>query len=167
MKPIALLLISSFALLAGEPEYPKNAQQLRNFFVVRKAYSSATAEKTTIQLPANTSGSRVRLIDLTVYCSVACTVTQERDGTAATTTSVAPVKLNAQSQATLTVEAYASSNVGSAAYTYAVLPLAAGQIQTFDLEDVKLIGTTGAVNYSVAIASATGTYEVIIRGEQY
>lgn len=174
---IRLLLAILISLAAFAQDHPKAANELPlEFYVDYGGSLSSATQKITIQLPTATAGTRVRLKAAKVYCSVACTATQERNGTAATATALTVNKHNPEATGTLTVLAYRSSNVGSAAQTYTVDEIAAGQTLPLTLGPsaegdrvggVYLIGTTGAVNYSIGLASMTGNYRITIIGEQY
>jgi hypothetical protein len=73
---------------------------------------SATAESVTLHLPSSASGVQAVIKSASVYCSVACTITIERDGSAPTTTAATAVRLNRYSQPAA-VTPYYSSDVGA------------------------------------------------------
>lgn len=81
------------------------------YVVVRKSSLSSAAEAITVQLPSGTTRT-VAFRGASVDCSVACEVTIERDGTAATTTALSVAKVNGTSPASA-ASAYRSSNVGA------------------------------------------------------
>lgn len=177
MIPILLIALLVPVAALGQYDNPKNAAELPLEFIVDYGGSlSGATQKITIQLPTATAGTRVRLKAAKIYCSVACTVTQERNGTAATATSLTVNKLNPEASGTLTVTAWRSSNVGAAAVTYTsdvviagtTLPLNLGSaVDSETRGGVYLIGTTSAINYSIGLASMTGDYRITIIGEQY
>lgn len=161
---IRVLLWLSLATLTLA-QLPRNRQELPLGFIVDRASTSVTSEKITVQLPA--TFTRVHLKAAKIYCSTACVITQERNGTAATATSLTVNKVNPEADETLRVVAFRSSNVGTAALTYTTDALAAGETLPLDLSDVYLIGSTGAVNYSIGVTLSTGNVTIAITGEQY
>lgn len=83
-----------------------------DYSITKKTSLSAAAEVITIQQPS--SGARsVRFEAATLYCSVACEVTLERDGSAASSTALTVNKLAGSAVPNPTVQAFSSSNVGS------------------------------------------------------
>lgn len=119
---------------------------------------SAAAEVVTIQAPA-TQAAMTRLIQMkgvAVVCSVACTVSLERDGTAATSTSltVNPVLNNAPAA---TATAWHSSNVGSGT-VLSQYQIAAGGTLNLDLSN-KWLGAPSQ-NVTIRTSSITGTVNI-------
>lgn len=119
---------------------------------------SAAAEIVTIQAPA-TQAAMTKLIQMkgvAVVCSVACTVSLERDGTAATSTSLTtnPI-LNGEPASTAT--AWHSSNVGTGT-VLSQYQIAAGGTLNLDLTN-KWMGTPGQ-NVTIRTSSITGTVNI-------
>lgn len=123
---------------------------------------SAAAEVLTIQHPAN-SNKTFRYLSAYIYCSVACTVTLERLGTAATTTKATPVAANPASP-TVNVSVanvFTTSNVGigTVINTY---NLAAGAWMSIDLglyiRNGMFVSPAGVLdNLSLRSSSISGT----------
>ncbi len=92
-------------------------------------------------------------------CSVACTITLERDGTAATTTALTPAPLNPESGPSTAV-AFSASNVGSGTVLAQYTIPAGGQIA------VNLAGKqlySGVENLTLRSSSITGTVTLNIQ----
>jgi hypothetical protein len=125
--------------------------------------TTGTSEKVTIQQPA--SGSRrIRLISAYVYCSAGCDVDQSRDGTAATSTSLAVSKLNPTDAGPSAATAWYSSNVGAGTAIGPTVTLQAGVGQAMDLNGIYLNGDGTGINYTLAVSSGTsGTIRISIK----
>jgi len=96
----------------------------------------------------------------TVYCSVACNVTQSVNGTAATTTAGTFVPLTPTATGSL-LAAFTASNVGAGTAIGPIVHLGAGQTVVLDLSKLILARTAGA-NYSISISSITGTANITV-----
>lgn len=123
------------------------------------SYSKSTVlagagEKITLQQPASLA-KRVKVRAVSVYCSVACTVTLSRDGTAATTTAGTAVAVSAD-YGTAATTVFHTSNVG-AGTTLGTSAVPAGSTVTYDTFGWELNTASTARNYSVAVGSLTGT----------
>jgi hypothetical protein len=137
--------------------------QRGTYTVERKTSLSASAETITVQLGSAVGVVRsVGFVTASVYCSVACEVTLERDGTLATTTAITPQKVNPEDNV-VTATAYRSSNVGSGA-TIGRQILGAGALMVFDLHDV---GLTAGKNFSIKTDSITGTVVINIKWKEW
>src|SRR5574342_237649 len=79
------------------------------FIATKQTSLSGAAEVITVQQPAS-NAKTVSFIGAYVDCSVACTITLERDGSAATATTLTPVALNS---GTATATAWSGSDVGA------------------------------------------------------
>ncbi len=146
MKRLLLLLAIALPLAAQTPTY--TATQTTSL--------SSAAEVITIQAPgaANTRPTKlITLAGVSVYCSVACTVTIERDGTAATTTALTPASLDYHFPVALATT-YHSSNVGTGTVlsSYAIAAMATAVI---DLSSKQLL--SGGDNLTLRTSSITGT----------
>lgn len=124
----------------------------------------ATATKFTIQQPSS-GGKNIRLESATVYCSVACDVSQSQNGTAATATAGTIRTLppeNTPSSATV----FTASDVGSGTALGGVIHIPAGgtigNTAVLDLSKLALVRGSTAINYTVAIASMTGTVNITL-----
>lgn len=121
---------------------------------------SGSATTLTIQQPA-TGAKQVALETATVYCSVACNVTQAQNGAAATATAATLTPITSTGQAP-SATAWTASNVGSGTAVGPILHLAAGATVVIDLSRVTM-GTGGTgTNYSVTVSSITGTANITI-----
>jgi hypothetical protein len=151
MKRFLLFLVLPLGLF-GQTQYSAS-----------KATSlSGAAEVITIQGNGSSDPAFNRLtkvIALTSFdasCSVACSITLERDGTAATTTTLTPATLNAASPVA-TALAFSASNVGTGT-VLAQYNVAAGGVLFVSLAGKEL--RTGAQNLTVRTSSITGTVTV-------
>lgn len=104
-----VLAILSTALLQGQG----NIYDL-TFSTTKSTSLSTAAEILTLQHPAASTRS-ARLVSMYMYCSVACTVTLERGGSAASTVANTISNVNAANvfALTTTCNAYNTSNVGT------------------------------------------------------
>jgi hypothetical protein len=130
--------------------------------------SAATA--VTLQqsaLSGNLGGRQVTLQWATVYCSVACTVTQAINcTTAATATAGTPVGVPGNTPAAATATFWTASNA-SGCTTIKIDHLAAGITFTYALNLVRLATAGTTSNYTISIGSITGTANIAIaHGEQ-
>lgn len=127
------------------------------YFSATKTTSlTAAAETLTVQHTVDKQRN-VTFISGYMYCSVACTVTLSRSGTAATTTANSVVALNPNNVFVQTNQALAfnTSNVG-AGTTIIVYQLPAGSFMTIDLSKFELSGGV-ADNLTMGTNSITGT----------
>jgi hypothetical protein len=123
---------------------------------------SAAAEVVTLQAPGSAGTIPAKLIHLNaaaISCSVACTVTLERDGTAASTTALTPQAVNREAPAAIAL-AYHASNVGVGTVV-AQYPIAAGGTLTLDLADKFL--WTAQENLTLRTNSITGTVYINVK----
>jgi hypothetical protein len=126
------------------------------------------ATTATVQQPAS-NGSDVVIDQIMVYCSVACSITQAANGAAATTTAgtVTPL-LPAPANTPATVKLFTASNVGAGTAQGGITHIPAGGTVVLCLSrscgnsaDVVIgRGSGTASNYSVTVASITGTANI-------
>jgi len=141
------------------------AQQLDPLYaVIREVTLPNAAAVVTVQQPA-TGAARVVFDKALIYCSVACTVTPERDGTAATTTAQSVVALSHGSPASVTT-AFVSSNVGTGTQVGPAIVLAAGEKAVIDLPFMMLTSGTN-VNFTLRTNAITGDVKIMIRWREY
>jgi hypothetical protein len=154
MKKLILLLAVLPGLLLA---------QRGTYTIEQKTALTASTETITVQLGSAAGVVRtVGFVTASVYCSVACEITLERDGTLATTTAITPQKVNPEDNA-VTATAYKSSNVGSGT-TIGRQILGAGALMVFDLQD---IGLTAGKNFSIKTDSITGTVVINIKWKEW
>jgi hypothetical protein len=131
------------------------------------SYSAAlvgTPAIVTIQLPSGTGYPEKTIIfkGVSVYCSVECAFTVERDGTAATATGATVGSLNRSTPAPYAL-AFSASNVG-AGTTLSAQTVPAGGTMPLDLAWKKLTNT--GENVTVRTASVTGTVKITFQWEE-
>lgn len=133
-----------------------------SYSVAVVATETSTASVVTIQ-GNQTAG--VRLIKTILFkgfdvtCSAACTVSLERDGTAATATAATIVQLNGEYAAS-TANAYSASNVGSGTVLAQYSLTAGGQI-AINLAGKQLY--SGTENLTIRTSAITGTVNTNIQ----
>jgi hypothetical protein len=156
MKTLILALAS--AALA----FAQNNSPSRYSATTGDAVLSASATTLTIQKAATVAGvtgKNIALESFTVYCSVACSVSQAFNGAAATATSATaqPIPLNSIAA---TATAWSASNVGGGTAVGGILHIPAGGTVTIPVPLVVLFGAGTGANYSVTVASITGTANI-------
>lgn len=135
--------------------------QTRGTFSYEKETSlSGAAETVTIHLPLASSRT-VQFVGATVYCSVACTFTLTRDGTAPTNTAGTAVAVNSGGSAGAVP--YHTSNVG-AGTQIKKYNVAAGEEKSIDLQDK---GLTAGGNLTITTSSITGTARVYFQWREF
>lgn len=151
-------------LILGLSASVASAQKLRinegpRFSVYKATTLSGAAEVVTIQQPASGS-KKVHFAAAMVYCSVACVIEIERDGTAATGTAATEVALTPYG--TATAVGWHTSDVGNGT-TINTFDVAAGSTVTVDLVGVMLAqgGGTGE-NLTLRSDSITGDIKITI-----
>ncbi len=144
---------------------------LVTFFIIQSSLSSAVfkrfsvwkqtsgTEDITIQQPA-TGARKVFLEVVNLYCSVAAIVELEKDGVAATTTTLASTVIG-NSASTATANAFSASNVG-AGTKINQFRLAADSPLSLDMGDILMQGNGTGINYTFK-SDCTGTGDYYIR----
>lgn len=133
----------------------------------------AAGTSATVQQPA-TGSVPVQLENAIVYCSVACQVTQSRDGTAATTTAgtvraLAPIPANAPPPFNF----FTASNVGAGNQQGGIIYVPAGGTVNICLSSTgpgcdttapsaptTLVSGGTGTNYTITISSITGNADI-------
>lgn len=163
------LTLTSLIIALALPSYAQNTA--RWMATTGDVGLSAAATAATIQQPA-TNGSLALVDQITIYCSVACNVTLAANGTAATATAgtitpLLPTPLNTSVPLTF----WTASNVGAGTAQGALTHLSAGSTVTLCLSpscgnatQVSLAPTGTTSNYTVSIASITGTANITFYG---
>ena len=116
--------------------------------------------KFTIQQPAS-NANQITLESAVVYCSVACTLTQAQNGTAATSTagSISPLlPFGPVSPTTV----WTASNVGGGTAAGGNLVLLAGVASTLNMSNITMPKTGTATNYTFVISSISGTANITL-----
>jgi hypothetical protein len=134
-----------------------------NHYVSTTGLVSLTGAATaaTIQQPA-ANARQVTLEWATIYCSVACPVTQSQNcTTAATATAETPVGIAGNTPAPSTATFWTASNAsGCTTLTTEYIP--AGATFTFDLSKIRLVTSGTASNYTITIGAITGNAKITI-----
>lgn len=156
IKCLALLSLSA-AIALAQLDPPKDAA----FTATKTTSLSAAAEVITVQHTAN-DRKTVVFKGASLYCSVSCTITLERDGTAASTTVFSAVNTNPSNLnvKAATSVAYSSSNVGvgTVLTSYAI---GSGGTFSIDLTNMILPSSTAA-NLTFRTNSITGTVIITV-----
>lgn len=153
-----LLCLAALAALALAPAF---AQQNRFSATTGDASLSAAATTLTIQKPA-TNGKNVVLESVTIYCSVACNVSQAVNGTGATATAATVAAIPPNTQQLQTATAWTASNVGNGTAIGGIVHLPSAGTQPIDVSKITLNGAGTGANYSVTIAAITGVANITI-----
>lgn len=130
-----------------------------DYVVMSEDSLTAAASVVTVQSPSSNAARVVRFVGAYVYCSVTCDVTLERNGTAATATSVTPVAVNASAPAAKTA-AYKLSDVG-AGTVIGKYTVPAGGTQVIDLASAAIMAPGG--NLSLRTSAITGGARIAIQ----
>lgn len=149
MLKFLLVLLSLIKLAEGQVYYS----------VSKTTTLSGTAEVITVQQPA-AGAAIVRGVGIYIDSSVALTITVERNGSAATTTSLAVANVN-PGEATAISGAYNSSNVGTGTVITRA-NIAAGGSLTVDISKIIMIGSGASKNFSIRTNSVSGTVNIVI-----
>lgn len=158
---LAVLLFSVLALPARPQQTVfENVDFQKLYTASREVTLSGTAEVVTIQQPATNSGQHFFMDGLAVYCSVDCTFTVERSGTAATTTAFTPAPVN-PGTAVAKAQALHTSNVGSGT-AIGKYWVAAGSEKVVGLRGLRL-RTNTRDNLTVRTSAITGTVRILVK----
>lgn len=132
------------------------------YTVSKQTVLSAATEVVTIQQPAS-SARQVSFISAYFDCSVACTFTLERNGTAATSTTLAVNNINPGETAASTT-AWSASNVGTGTVLATYNCTAACSI-AIDLSGIifSQSGSTTGTNLTLRSSTITGTVDIIFK----
>jgi len=136
-------------------------QQTITFTVRKQTVLAAGAEVVTVQQPS-TGAKLVRFIGAYFDCSVACSFTLERNGSAATSTALAVNNLNPGEQPPTTT-AWSASNVGTGSVIWSYNCAAACSVP-IDLTGLQFGsgGGTGT-NLTLRSNSITGTVDIAFK----
>src|ERR1035437_659413 len=131
--------------------------------LVKTTSLSGTAEVITLQQnPTKASQMVVRLVAAYVDCSVACTITLERNGTPATTTTLTPVNVNPVERVAV-AQGFSASNVGVGSILGSYAIAAAGSL-TIDLSSINFtINNNQGSNLTIRTSAISGTVNIIIK----
>ena len=154
MKHVFNLCVLAFTL-AGSA-FAQDTWFASSTGVVSLSGAGATA---TIQRGSGTSTS-ITLDTATVYCSVACTITQSQNGTAASATAGTIRGLNPNSYAASAATFWTASNVGAGTSVGAPVTCTAACTVVLDLSKIALPSGSTSFNYSITISSITGDYSI-------
>lgn len=129
---------------------------------------SSSSKACTLQQPA-TGARTVQLVSAYVHSTAAISITQERDGTAASATAATEVAVNPSETATATVTAFTDSNVGVGTVIAGTdsVKIAANSAVVLDLEDIQMRGNGTGKNYSIRTSSGTATVTVVLKWREY
>lgn len=136
------------------------AIKAQDYAATKATTLAAAAEVVTIQQPAATAAT-VRFVGVYLDCSVACTYTLERNGTAASATTLTTVSLNAGSAASKAL-AWSGSNAGAGTVLFRG-SLPAGGGVTLNLSGIVLSGVGTTKNVTLRTNSITGDVKIDFR----
>lgn len=119
----------------------------------------ATGYKMTLQQPSS-NAKGVQLEAITIYCSVACDVTQTQNGTAATSTAgtATPILPNG---ITAAANVFTASDVGNGTGIGGIIHFPAmTEPRTLLVDKMALPARGTRTNYTIVIASLSGTVNI-------
>jgi hypothetical protein len=159
MKVALLLMLVSLNGHAQDSIW-NTIEPTRIFVAYREATLVAAAEVVTIQQPA-TAPANVWFDGLSVYCSVACAFTLERNGTAATATEITPAAITPGLAAK--AKAFHGSDVGTGT-VIARYVVPAGATVPVSVRGMKLRwnGGTGE-NLTIRTDAISGDVKILVR----
>jgi hypothetical protein len=159
-----LLLSLLLAGLAFGQVSPQVADEMQFFHATHEVSLSGSGTTFTLQLPAK-AGKRVYPQAAVIECSVDCTVTQDRNGSAATGTAVTALGLNNSGTAAATFYRASNANAGTALVPVTVK---AGVQAVVDMTyTVFSRGVDTAQNHNWRVSAITGNARVsVIWGEK-
>lgn len=163
---VAILLAFAYAQANGQ-RYPRTADELPAVFTV--AHSCAASSSScvwTVQQPAS-NAKRLAILGFSVYCSAACTITQERNGSAASGNTITPVQVNPDWAASPNFTAHHTSSSSGGTSIGGVIYVSAGSTVSVDTQMMFVIGAGTFRNFTVRTNSFTGTAQIVIKLEQY
>lgn len=150
------ILLAGFSAFLATPAFADG-----EYVVTQVCSASGSACVVTVQQPSTPAlAKRVSFHGAAVTCSVDCTFTIERNGTAATATSQPPTGLGTNAPASAAT-AYINSDVGSGT-VISNLAIPAGGTMSLDLSKISLQGTTTTSNLTIRTNSITGTVRINI-----
>lgn len=159
LRALPILLLSALSAIS---------QQLVNFtastgdIALVAAGTTATIQAATIAA----QGEQIALQNALVSCTVACTITQSQNGTAASATAGTIVSLIPAPGRGFTTTFWTASNVGAGTAVGGAIKLTAAGSVVIDLSKIQL-GTQGSTtNYSITISSITGTANITFFGSK-
>ena len=136
------------------------AQNSETYTATQTTVLAGTAEVITIQL-GRTVTRNVEFIGVAITTSAACDVTLERDGTSATTTPIAAVKVNRDSPDSI-ASAYRNSNVGAGIILSSYSIPATSTLSLSLIEKHLLRGD----NLSLRTSAITGTVQITFQWKE-
>lgn len=148
----SLLLLLVTAAVANAQLRPRNLSEVPRYFMAE--CNLAGEGGCTIQQPAM-GANKVRLVSALVYCATDCTVSQERNGTAATATGVTEKSLNPDRSDTPKAQVFTATNSTTPAVTWPDVEVQAGVATTIGFDStVYLIGNGTTKNYTMRLSAA-------------
>lgn len=138
---------------------PEQADSMQYYMATYQTSLSGAGTTFTLQVPAS-SGKRVYLQTAVLECTVDCTVSQDKNGSAATGTSVAAVGLNTNGTPIATF--YRASNAGAGSDLLPIIVRAGVQTALDMTPTVFARGAGTAQNFNWRVSSITGGARVTI-----
>ncbi len=158
LRPFILLLFVGVCLAQAPTSV------LNTFIISKETVLSGSAEVVTVQQPAS-SARTVQGVAASIYCSVACVIELERDGTAATGTTLTVVDVAGQSTSAAAT-AWHTSDVGNGT-TLSKHTIGAGNTLVLDLNALYLVGAGTAKNFTLRTDSITGTVQINVMWREW
>lgn len=161
----ALLAIAALGI-GGSLAFSQPSRAQPYYAVKRDVTLSSASSAVTVQQPA--TGSRVaQFVNAYVYCAVACEITIERNGAAASSTAATIDRHNPETTVASAAQAFHTSNVGAASSSIGPILLAAGGGQVLDLSSYQMRGDGTGSNLTVRTNVISGRVVIIIRWMEF
>lgn len=161
------LTIAGCGLLARPILAQRERRTLNAYTIGKSTTLSGAAEVITLQQP--TSGARiVQFVSAYIYSSAAVTISQERNGSAATSTAMTPGPVNPDAADAAKLTAFHTSNSNNASAT--ILPpihIPAGSSKTLDISWIQMRGNGTGKNYTIRTGSMTGDVIISVMWEEF
>lgn len=161
-------MLRAFALLLVTAGLYAQPRTLATYTATCTLSVSGSAKACTVQQPA--SGARtVQFLTAYVHSTVAVSLTQERDGTAATANEVTEAAINPTEGGTPVANGFTDSNVGVGTVIAgsSTIKVPADGTIVLDLADIQLRGSGTAKNYTIRTSAVTGTVTIVIKWQEF
>lgn len=163
MKRFLLLLVATLAMAQGP------VGTVSTIVVRKQTVLAGAAEVVTVQMPSTvpTTGPRaVKFLSAAFDCTVACSFTLERNGSAATTVSLTPLNANPQEPPPITV-AFNTSNSAGGSVIGSYNCAAACPPVPIDLTGIWFNNASvGTQNLTLRSNSITGTVDIMFKYQE-
>lgn len=156
------------ALLAVAPMFaqlPQTTTSLPSFWTISHDCTSAPCVWTVQKTASGTK--KLKLDSVSVYCASAGTLTQERDGSAASGNTITPRLINTEASYTAGFTAHSASTSSGGTTIARAVNIPSGTEYPLELKDIYLLGNATTVNYTIRMSSGCGNASLLLKVQQY